>query len=99
MYHVWTDIKGIDRLYKPAKEEEAVVQKEADKYKSYQSEAKELTGNRDPKFYQMFPEQHATRYTSVCSYAPLTLYYTTMLEPLVLMPNAHKSSSMRLSIL
>eukprot|EP00971_Amphidinium_carterae_P312893 6218129-Amphidinium_carterae.1 len=89
MYHIWTDIRGIDRLYKPAKgDRRPLLQRVADesdefervcddfranedvgqvfptlaemhvltrmKGIGYQTETKELTGSRDPKFYQMF---------------------------------------------
>eukprot|EP00971_Amphidinium_carterae_P229641 4556598-Amphidinium_carterae.1 len=86
MYHVWTDIKGIDRLYKPQKDDRRpLLQRVADEFErvcddfraneevsqvfstpaevhvltrmkgiGYQTEMKELTGSRDPKFYQMF---------------------------------------------
>eukprot|EP00971_Amphidinium_carterae_P255173 5065671-Amphidinium_carterae.1 len=86
MYHVWTDIKGIVRLYKPAKgDKRPLLQRVADEYEKvcsdfrandeigrvfptpaevhiltrvkgvgYQSEKMELTGSRDPKFFQMF---------------------------------------------
>eukprot|EP00971_Amphidinium_carterae_P052189 1027597-Amphidinium_carterae.1 len=86
MYHVWTDIHGIARLYKPHKDDRRpLFQRVADEFEKvcddfrsndelgqvfpnpteihvltrmkgigYQTEMKELTGSRDPKFYQMF---------------------------------------------
>eukprot|EP00971_Amphidinium_carterae_P225050 4464230-Amphidinium_carterae.1 len=86
MYHVWTDIKGIDRLYKPVKgDRRPLLQRVADEYEKvcsdfrandevgqvfptpaeahiltrvkavgYQTESRDLTGSKDPKFFQMF---------------------------------------------
>eukprot|EP00971_Amphidinium_carterae_P285312 5664059-Amphidinium_carterae.1 len=86
MYHVWTDIKGIDRLYKPLKgDKRPLFVRVADEFEKvcehfkpneevgqvfptvaevhtlikvrgvgYQTEAKSLTGSRDPKVYHIF---------------------------------------------
>eukprot|EP00971_Amphidinium_carterae_P090032 1782278-Amphidinium_carterae.1 len=49
-------------------------------------------GTADPQNSQVFVEQHAQQGTQVSVLThPLTLYYTAVLEPLVLKPNAHKT--------